>query len=91
VIVGGESGPRARRFNINWARNVIRQCKDAGTACFVKQIGAKLTPAANPARDWSTTMAVLMKDWKVSPTPTAATWKEWPEDLRIRQFPKVGA
>lgn len=38
IVVGGESGPSARPFNIEWARDVIAQCKAAGVACFVKQI-----------------------------------------------------
>jgi protein gp37 len=41
VVVGGESGPGARPFDIGWARNTIAQCKAAGVACFVKQLGAK--------------------------------------------------
>lgn len=39
VIVGGESGPGARPFNVDWARNTIRQCKAAGVAVFYKQGG----------------------------------------------------
>lgn len=41
VIVGGESGPGARPFDIHWARTTVEQCKAAGVACFVKQLGAK--------------------------------------------------
>lgn len=40
VIVGGESGPRARRFDAEWARAIVTQCRDAGVAVFVKQMGA---------------------------------------------------
>ncbi len=40
VIVGGESGPKARPFDVAWARSVVEQCRDAGVACFVKQLGA---------------------------------------------------
>lgn len=39
IIVGGESGPRARPFHVAWARAVIDQCKTAGVKCFVKQLG----------------------------------------------------
>lgn len=39
VIVGGESGPKHRPFNPDWARSIVAQCKDAGVACFVKQMG----------------------------------------------------
>lgn len=41
VVVGGESGPGARPFNVQWARDVVRQCKAAEVACFVKQMGSK--------------------------------------------------
>jgi len=40
VIVGGESGPGARPFNIQWARVVVAQCQAAGVAVFYKQGGA---------------------------------------------------
>ncbi len=39
VIVGGESGPRARPFRLEWARSVRDQCKAAGVAYFFKQGG----------------------------------------------------
>ncbi|MBO6937580.1 MAG: phage Gp37/Gp68 family protein [Deltaproteobacteria bacterium] len=41
IIVGGESGPGARPFNIEWALSTIRQGRDAGVAVFVKQLGAR--------------------------------------------------
>lgn len=41
VIVGGESGPRARRMDPLWAASVLRQCKAAGVAFFMKQMGGK--------------------------------------------------
>lgn len=41
IIVGGESGPGARPFDIEWARSTVRQCRAAGVPCFVKQLGAK--------------------------------------------------
>lgn len=40
IICGGESGTCARVFNIEWARSVIAQCKAAGVAVFVKQMGS---------------------------------------------------
>lgn len=40
VVVGGESGPGARPFDLAWARSVIAQCAEAGTAAFFKQAGA---------------------------------------------------
>lgn len=37
VVVGGESGPGARPFDIQWARDIIAQCQAAGVPVFVKQ------------------------------------------------------
>ncbi len=39
VIVGGESGPRARRIDIAWIREIRDQCLEAGAAFFFKQWG----------------------------------------------------
>jgi len=36
-IVGGESGPMARPCDIEWIRDIVRQCKDARVPTFVKQ------------------------------------------------------
>ena len=40
VIVGGESGPRARPMKPEWARSIREQCDAAGVAFFFKQWGA---------------------------------------------------
>ena len=40
VIVGGESGPRARPMSPSWAIEVQRQCDAQGVAFFFKQWGA---------------------------------------------------
>jgi protein gp37 len=39
VIVGGESGPRARPMEADWVRQIRDQCKAAGVAFFFKQWG----------------------------------------------------
>jgi len=41
VIVGGESGPRARPMDPAWAREIRDQCKKAGVAFFLKQLGGR--------------------------------------------------
>jgi len=41
LIVGGESGPGARPFDIAWARSAIAQCREAGVPVFMKQVGAR--------------------------------------------------
>jgi len=40
VIVGGESGPRARRMNPKWAQDIQRQCEKCQVSFFFKQWGA---------------------------------------------------
>jgi protein gp37 len=41
VIVGGESGPHARPCDVAWIRSIRDQCRAAGVACFIKQLGAR--------------------------------------------------
>jgi len=55
VIVGGESGPRARPMRLDWARGLRDKCVNAGVPFFFKQIGGR-TPKAGgrhlDARTW---------------------------------------
>lgn len=39
VIVGGESGPRARPMQLTWVTSIMEQCKMAGVPFFFKQWG----------------------------------------------------
>jgi len=40
VIVGGESGPKARPMDPTWARDICKQCYKYDVAFFFKQWGA---------------------------------------------------
>lgn len=40
LIVGGESGSHARRFDPAWARSAVEQGRSAGVPVFVKQMGS---------------------------------------------------
>lgn len=56
VIVGGESGPRARAMEIDWARDVRDQCIVAGVPFFFKQWGGfrpKQGGRELDGREWS--------------------------------------
>jgi protein gp37 len=75
IIIGGESGPGARPFDLKWARSTIEQCADFGVACFVKQLGSFPTISNGDQ---------LMLEDKKGGDPS-----EWPEDLRVRQFPEI--
>jgi protein gp37 len=37
VITGGESGPKHRTMDLDWARQIIEQCQRYGVATYVKQ------------------------------------------------------
>jgi protein gp37 len=56
VIVGGESGPKARPMERAWARSIRDQCKAAGVAFFFKQWGGirpKTGGRKLDGREWS--------------------------------------
>jgi protein gp37 len=46
VIVGGESGPRARPMKEEWAVDILRQCRAAAVPFFFKQWGGRNKKAA---------------------------------------------
>lgn len=73
AVQGGESGPRARPFDLAWARKVRDQCRMAGTPWFCKQLGSNPVSHA-PDRDFPRDRG-------------GADPSEWPEDLRLQLFP----
>ncbi|MEM9236784.1 MAG: phage Gp37/Gp68 family protein [Verrucomicrobiota bacterium] len=44
VIAGGESGPKCRLFDSDWARELRDECRRTGTAFFMKQMGGVRKP-----------------------------------------------
>jgi protein gp37 len=88
LILGGESGPGARPLDLGWLRELIAMAGDSGTAVFVKQIGSVW------ARQTSQILVdgpfVSAIDAPVSAVDTkGGKWEFWPDDLRIRQYPRV--
>jgi len=41
IIVGGESGRNARPMKIEWARDIMNECKKSNIPFFFKQLGGK--------------------------------------------------
>lgn len=80
AIIGGESGGKNRRgFRYSWALDLINQCREAGGAVFVKQVGSA------PIDDISgapTSDVIRLRDKK------GGDPREWPEKLRVRELPK---
>ena len=79
VIVGGESGPKAREFDIEWARSVVDQCAGAGVPVFVKQLGRRPVERGTPYCEGERIELVNRKGGDPD---------EWPEDLRVREMPR---
>jgi protein gp37 len=50
-IVGGQSGPSSKPFDLAWVKSLERQCKASGTALFVKQLGAKPVRLSGKLKD----------------------------------------
>lgn len=89
IIVGGESGPDARRFELQWARDTIMAGRKAGVPVFVKQLGACASDEVNgiagagldvPA-DALPLVSLRLRDRK------GGDPAEWPAALRAREFP----
>lgn len=87
VIVGGESGPKARPCNVEWIRDIVRQCRVAKVPCYVKQLGSA------PEFDWKLNGNSIARyscktHWGIT-HPKGGDPAEWPEDIRVRQIPEV--
>jgi protein gp37 len=78
VIVGGESGPRARMCDADWIRNIIAQCRAAGVRVFVKQLGA------TNGQVWGPSGAGHGRPFAIKHRKGGDP-AEWPEDLRVRE------
>jgi len=77
IVVGGESGGvGARECRLEWIRAMIEECREI-TPIFVKQLGSK--PWHKP-ETW--VVPLNLKHRK------GGDQEEWPDDLRIRQYPR---
>lgn len=93
VIAGGESGPNSRPCQLDWIRSIVQQCKAAGTACFVKQLGAKPVQFGECDCGRVEHGRCHQSCPSINPQPIKLSNKkggdpsEWPADLRVREFP----
>ncbi len=71
VIVGGESGPKSRPCGVGWIGRIVADCARAKVPCFVKQLGSE----------------PLGCDTLNMRHPKGGDPAEWPEALRVREFP----
>lgn len=105
IVLGGESGPEARLCRVGWIRSLVTQCRRAGIAVFVKQLGAHVIDRNDAGFDghepsnWPD--GTETDDWDLDPSrqyqgadarillknSKGGDPEEWPEDLRVRQYP----
>lgn len=90
VIIGGESGKSARPFNVEWLAQTIAACREAGVACFAKQLGA------NPVVTEGSALAKLVQAQTRRVCDCGeiglrdshgGDQDEWPPQWRLREFP----
>jgi protein gp37 len=89
VIVGGESGARARPCDVQWVTNIVYDCRVAGCPVFVKQLGACAATDESTSDGWpaGTEFDVNCITRIKLKHPKGGDMAEWPEDLRVRDFP----
>jgi protein gp37 len=103
VIIGGESGGRfkVRPFLVNAARDLVHECSKYSIATFFKQMGSRTLDAHDVGLDGTT------EPWPVGTNrvqaagselvqirlkhPKGEDMSQWPEDLRIQEFPRARA
>jgi protein gp37 len=83
VIVGGESGAGARVCDVEWIERIVADCRVAGIPCFVKQLGAQPHGYLLGAWGESKKSRLNIRDRK------GGDPAEWPEALRVREFPQI--
>ncbi len=104
VIVGGESGPGARPFDVAWGRDVVRQCQAAEVPVFFKQMGSRPQTRNDKVADvWfyadgsdMETEPLDADSYRYQGAPVRLMLKdrkggnpaEWPKRFRVREFPK---
>lgn len=74
VIIGGESGKHARVMHPDWASALVEQCRTAGVAVFMKQLGSELAYLYSLKDKHGGDMAAWPPDFR---------------DLQVREFPQT--
>jgi protein gp37 len=82
AILGGESGPDARPFDLVWARSIREQCLRSHCPLFIKQVGSRPDDSAAVTELARMPLTVIQhrKGGEID---------EWPPDLRIREWPWI--
>ena len=97
VVAGGESGPKARQSELAWYRSVRDKCSATGVPFFMKQLGN--FPESYQKEPWPFEQLYERPKtsqenyptgiWALSGRGAHGEPEEWPEDLRVREYPMV--
>ena len=79
LVVGGESGPRAAPFDLQWARDTITWGARCQVPIKIKQLGSD--PRGLPVDN--------VPGWASHLNPRGENWECWPEDIRVREMPET--
>lgn len=98
VIIGGESGPKARPCELDWIEKIMLDCVNHSVPVFVKQMGRTcLSSSMPPIEDGRVQESNLVWDhgrerWKLQlSTSHGDNMDEWPSKFRVREYPYVPA
>lgn len=90
VVIGGESGSRARPFELEWCYRMVRDCVAHGVPVFVKQMGDN-TRAADTSFDlrradgrypmFDHNRVVFGSRTELDEFPAALRFREWPRGV----------
>lgn len=95
IIFGGESGKKARKCFIEWIREGVEFCRLHRVLPFVKQLGQHVVTngITKPGQHWprSTGLIDTGKGYfrKHLVDSHGGNINEWPEDLRVREVPRL--
>lgn len=100
VVMGGESGPRARGFKTSWAFNTIEEARGTRTRFYMKQLGSRPYGASGPGKssvgpkgeprawyfDDGRDEGGKLRTYRIT-ARNGGNMSEWPADIRVREAP----
>ncbi len=101
LIIGGESGPRARPFALEWAERALDVCATLGIVPFMKQLGDYVVSEGRTAPRDLTLAPEELQPHHYAPNGEVWAWRmgglgpkggnqlQWPAELRVQRFPQA--
>lgn len=89
VVVGGESGPKARLCHADWITRIVKECAEAHIPIFVKQMGAVFIDEQDGVAGHNLIVDANDQGWvrRRLDHRAGADPQEWPDTLRVREYP----